>query len=405
MAAVETEVGRGAVKRVANGAFAFVRSHANRLLIPWMRRRVMPSSVLHVSYMVHVPYYTVQFLRRHGYRADYLAVGRSRTWDKADYCFDRTRWKWLSPLVEFWLFWHVMAKYQTVHLHFMMTLSAEGWEVPVLKALNRNIVVHFRGCEARERELNMRLHPAVNICQSCDYDPWVCTLPVNQRRRALAREYGDLTLVTTLDLKDFVTDAIHFPFFALAEDLVPARTEPKWPQRERLRLIHWTNHPGIEGTAEIQRAVANLRARGYAIDLVILSGVSHEQVLAECVNADLAIGKMKMGYYANAQIESLCCGVPTITSVRAEFLTEDILSSGLIVATLDQVERVIAYYMDHPGKLAEKAAIARSSVLRLHDNEALTRRLIAFYEGLGTVKSSTTSARSLPRRSAVAGPV
>jgi hypothetical protein len=137
--------------------------------------------------------------------------------------------------------------------------------------------------------------------------------------------------------------------------------------------------------------------------MVILSGVSHERVLAECVNADLAIGKMKMGYYANAQIESLCCGVPTITSVRPEFVTNDLLSSGLILTTLDKVEHVIAHYMDHPNELLEKARIARSSVLQLHNNEALTRRLIAFYEGLRQAKPS--AATRLPRPSPVAGPV
>jgi len=37
-----------------------------------------------------------------------------------------------------------------------------------------------------------------------------------------------------------------------------------------------------------------------------------------------ASGKFTVGYYANAQIETMACGVPTVTYVREEFLTEQL---------------------------------------------------------------------------------
>ena len=57
----------------------------NQLLARLMVNRVVPGSVLHVSYMGHIPYQSVRTLREHGVAADYLAVGHSRVWSLSDF--------------------------------------------------------------------------------------------------------------------------------------------------------------------------------------------------------------------------------------------------------------------------------------------------------------------------------
>jgi len=91
---------------------------------------------------------------------------------------------------------------------------------------------------------------------------------------------------------------------------------------------------------------------------------------------------MKMGYYANAQVESMALGVPTITYVRPEFLTDDLRDSGFIFNTLEGLEQTLEFYLTHPEELEKKRRIARSSILRLHNNGELCRRLIDLYAGL-----------------------
>jgi hypothetical protein len=338
-----------------------------------------PNSVLHVSYMVHIPYHAVQHLRRVGMRADYLAIGRNPHWDKADFVFDPPWFGPLRALQEFRTFWRVMARYETVHAHFMYALSESGWELPILKRLGRKLVVHFRGCEARDRARNMALHPDCNICSDCDHAPPICMTPLAAARRQQAHDYGDLTLVTTPDMLDFNPRAQHFPFFA-PED-VPRAQRGTAPGRP-FKIVHVTNQPGIEGTRHISAAIERLKAKGFAIDLVWMHGQRHEAVLKELADADLAIGKMKMGYYANAQIESMAAGVPTITHVRDAFMTEALRESGFIFATLDTLEQTLEHYLRHPEALAAKRAKARASILALHDNEGLARRLARHYAAL-----------------------
>lgn len=364
---------------LAERAAWLILAPANWALARFFAPHPHPNSVLHISYMVHIPYQTVQHLRRAGLRADYLAVGRNPHWDKADFVFEPS---WIGPVrafQEFWTFWRVVARYETVHAHFMYTLSQSGWELPILKRLGRKLVVHFRGCEARDRARNMSLHPACNICTECDHKPPICLTADSARRRDQARRFGDLILVTTPDMLDFNSDAEHFPFFAPLDAALPApRRDPARP----FRIVHVTNQPGIEGTRHIEAAIARLRKRGLAIDFVWMRDCSHNDVLAALADADLAIGKMKMGYYANAQIESMAMGVPTITHVRDAFMTDALRESGFIFATLDSLEATIEHYLRNPEALAAKREKARASILALHDNDALARRLARHYAAL-----------------------
>src|SRR5437762_6912017 len=118
----------------------------NLALSMLLRNRKHANSVLHISYMVHVPSHTVQLLRKIGVKADYLAIGISPTWDKCDIQLIPSRWPHIRALQEFVLFWKVVAKYEILHSHFAVLLSTSGWELPILKRMGRKLVIHYRGC-------------------------------------------------------------------------------------------------------------------------------------------------------------------------------------------------------------------------------------------------------------------
>lgn len=359
----------------------------NQVLEVVLAGRVEPNSVLHICYPVHIVHYTVELLRQQGYKADYMALGDSLDWTKVDYRFQRYA-KWLPlTLSEFWCFWRIVSRYQTVHLHFMTGVSETGWEWPILKRMGRKIVIYYSGCEIRDPDLNRKLHPKMNICQICDYKEDKCRNPINDRLRRLCCKYADLELVTTPDLRDFVPHAIHFPFFTPPEEIIPKRSRPYWPENKTFRIVHVTNHPGIEGTIRIEEAINNLKEKGYSIEFVFLKRMPYFRVLHEIANADLAIGKMKMGYYANAQIEAMCCSTPTITHVRDEYMTEELNESGLIFSSVDTIQDTIEQLIKDPEGLVDRRSMTRTSIQKFHNNTELCDRLIAMYEALNAGKN------------------
>jgi hypothetical protein len=345
------------------------------------RNRFIPGSVLHVSVMVHTAYQAATTLRAQGINAKYLAIGASPIWNKSDYILKRSRWSFINKWREFVTFWRIISRYEIVHAHFMLMPSESVWEAAELKQLGRKLVAHFRGCEARNRELNMRLHRKINICQECDHAKPLCKQDSSVRRRAAAENYADAVLVTTPDMLDFYPQAEHVPFFTPVSDsdLYSPIERPEPSPDRPFKIVHVTVHPGIEGTRHIQDAVDRLNARGYRIEFVYLNWVSQDVIRNELATADLAIGKMKMGYYANSQIESMMMGVPTVTYMRDEFMSPALKESGFIFANIDELDGVIAYYIDHPAELEKKRNIARSSIQKLHDNHAIARQLIDIY--------------------------
>jgi glycosyltransferase involved in cell wall biosynthesis len=201
------------------------------------------------------------------------------------------------------------------------------------------------------------------------------------KKRKMIRKYGDVFLVTTPDLKEFIPEAQHLPFF-LPEVTFPSNQNVQKKNGEPIRILHVTGHPGLEGTSEIESTVNRLKTKGYPIEFTFLNFVSHDTVLEELGRADITVGKMKMGYYANFQIESMLLGVPAITYVRPEFMTNALKESGFILCDLGTLEETLKYYLDNSAKLEEKRSLARRSILALHDNDKIAQRLISIYKSV-----------------------
>lgn len=361
---------------------AFFAYPINAVLSLGLRKRVYQDSVLHVSRMGHIPFFMVQRLRTSGKKVDYMAIGTSPVWHKCDYNVRYSILPFIRIFQEMYWFWAVAARYETIHYHFIMTLAYSGWDLPILKKMGRKIVMHFRGCDIREREKNMELNPEINICQKCDYyipyeKKYGCQVGRVKRRRELAVRYGDAFLVTTPDLKDFVPGAVYLPLFAPQA----GAPEKKSVSRE-INIVHVTNHPGIEGTDEIEAVMEGLKKEGFAVNFRKFSGISYDKALEAYAGSDLSIGKLKMGYYANSQIESMYCGTPAITFVRPRFMTEDMRNSGFIFSSIERLKDTMEYLLAHPEEIAKKRSIARESILRLHDNEVIARRLLGLYDDI-----------------------
>ncbi|MEW5758333.1 MAG: hypothetical protein AB1755_02530 [Candidatus Omnitrophota bacterium] len=361
----------------------------NYILLVLLKNNTYSQSVLHISYMIHVPYYMVSALRRQGIKADYLAIGTSRYWDKSDFKVTYSKLPFLRPMQEMYWFWKVAARYEVLHLHFMLSISYSGWELSLAKKMKRKVVVHFRGCDIRDRTNNMKISPEVNICQNCDYfinytGKYNCESDYVKQRRNLVTNYADLFLFTTPDLKDFVpNNSVCLSFFTPEIDISSFFSSGNGKEiKDSIKIVHATNHPGIEDTKEIRNIIDSLKQDGYNIEFLFLNKIPHLEVLKEYQNADLSIGKMKMGYYANAQVESMFFGVPAITYVRDEFVTDDLKDSGFILTNLDDLKTTLKYFLSNPAELKKKKMIARSSILSLHNNDKLARSLVGLYRSI-----------------------
>lgn len=373
--------------------FRFARWLVNSLCFAtyWViskpRRRTEVQSVLQFSIISHKPYMLSRELRRQGLKSEFFALNVPSKRGILDLGYDYGLPAALTParrgLLEIFYLWTVLARYDVIHSHFKTLLSHTGWELKYLRRLGKVLVFHYRGCDIRHRSLNMRIQPVLNCCQECDYPVGACDTDYQRSQVAITTQYGNAFFVTTPDLRDFVPVASeHIPFIQPTgidvDAIVPA---PK--QAEVFRVVTSSNHPGIDGVRFIRDAVDRLASAGRSIELIEVNQLPYREALAVYKSADVFVGKLRMGYYNNANIETMMLGVPNMSYIRDEY--GSIAPDCPIINTRpEQVYDRLSYYLDHRDELHAIGARGPAFVRRHHDPATIVKTLIERYNAVFT---------------------
>lgn len=348
-------------------------------------------SVCHVSLVSHKQYMLSRLARTHGLRGTFIAVNTAPG-AHLEIGFDYHIPAGLHPLWRYlrgaWYLWRVLAFHDVVHYHFNAFLLDRETELEYLRRMGKVVVVHYRGCDVRCRSINTARNPELNCCQECDYPPGSCDTEQQRRKIRVGRTHADLRFVTTPDLLDFAEDAEHLPFIApYGIDLESIAPAPKRPGV--FRVVTSSNHPALDGVRFVRDAVARLAADGVAIELVEVTKTPYREALALYRSADLYCGKLRMGYYNNANIESLMLGVPNMCYIREPFLA-DIPDSPIICARPDNVYEKLKEWIGRPDDLKRLGALGPDFVRRHHDPNRVMLEMLARYNAALERKASSS---------------
>ncbi len=349
-----------------------------------VRRPQQVRSVLQLSIASSKPFMISRVLRQQGLKSDYFALNTDVAsgilnlgWD---YAMPQRIHRLKRRLLEVFYLWTVLARYDVIHSHFKTFLSHDGWEFEYLKRLGKVVVFTFRGCDLRSRTLNMNLYPELNCCVECEYPVGSCDTEYQRSQLALARKYGDRFFVTTPDLEPFFPGASHMPFIQpVLEGMGDIVAAPK--AEGVFRVVTSSNHHGIDGTRFIVDAVERLKAEGRAIELIVVSKQPFREALSIYKSADVYAGKLRLGYYNNANIETMMLGVPNMSFIRDKFrhIAPD---CPIIITTPDTIYGQLKKYLDRPDELRAIGARGPEFVKRHHDAGMLAHRLIEEYNNL-----------------------
>lgn len=360
--------------------FAFYR------LIGRFRRHDRVKSVLQLSIISHKPYMISRAMRKAGLNSSFLALNTDIGWLSIGY--DYALPAKISPvwrrLRARFLLWFVMARFDVIHSHFLASITEDGLEFSYLKRLGKVIVFHFRGCDLRQKSINLQKNPDLNCCQECSYPEGSCDTDYQRQRIATAERYGDLFFVTTPDMIDFMDKAEHIPFiYPNIEGFDQIEPAPRDPAV--FRVVTSSNHHGVDGTEYIRQAVKQLQDEGAAIELVEVAGMPYREALAMYKSGDVYAGKLRMGYYNNANIETMLMGIPNMCYVRDVFLKK-IPDSPIIVTRPETVYRNLKEWLPRREELRALGERSRQFVLRHHDPDMIVALMIQRYNEAYTAK-------------------
>lgn len=339
-------------------------------------------SIAHISIISHQQFILTREIRNVGRRSAFVALNTSddhRLNIGFDYGIPANLEGRRRNLRQFYLLWFVLARYDVIHYHFnAFLIGNEGAELPYLKRMGKVIVFHFRGCDVRSRSVNTARFPDLNVCQECDYPVGSCDTDFQRTKLRRVREFGDLFFATTPDLVALFDGAEHIPFISpTLINFETIETDQKAPGV--FRIVTSSNHPGLDGVRFIREAVTKLQDQGYPVELVEICREKYFKTLSIYKSADLYVGKLRMGYYNNANIETMLMGVANVSYINEEFA--DIAPDcPIICARPENVYDKIKHCLDNLDELREIAGRGPDFVRNHHGPDVVIRRMLERYD-------------------------
>jgi glycosyltransferase involved in cell wall biosynthesis len=211
--------------------------------------------------------------------------------------------------------------YDLYHFHGGIDYFRNGRWVQRLAALGKPIICNYHGPDLRSR----------GVVRVVD-------------------RLSSLNLTNEFDLLSLHPDLHYIPIPYDCADL-PSSTPPA----ERLRIIHTPSVPAAKGTHLIEPVLRRVAAER-RVDYTILSGVSHQRIIAEKARSHIAVEQVGnfggTGYGVNS-LETLAMNLPTITEFTPQYA---------------------AFLTNHPFVLVDKDTLY-DALIRLVDNDGYRREV------------------------------
>jgi hypothetical protein len=166
------------------------------------------------------------------------------------------------------------------------TITNTGLELRLLRGLRKRVVVVFVGSDARPAYVDGNAFPADRAFDAAA----AARLAARQRRQVQRLERHASLVVNARATAQFLTRPF-VNWFALG---IPRVAQPSPPPTANgaVRVLHSPSHPVLKGTAEVRAAVARLRARGVAVELVTIEGRPNAEVLQALRDCHLVVDQL-----------------------------------------------------------------------------------------------------------------
>lgn len=281
-----------------------------------------------------------------------------------------------------------MANYDVFHFFWGVSLwSFWRWhllDLPVLRALGRRIVVHFRGLDLVDIGTFDRARESVVRPESGGTPLVQLTSRADQRRKlARWRRWAHALLISEPDLWDLVPEA------TLSPQVLDISQWPKSEKKSRnneVTIVHAPTNRRKKGTEFVVQACEELQRRGLPVRLVLVEGMPYREVLELYRQADIAVDQVLYGWHGKFSVETMNMGIPTVCYIREDLLKHrpdlPIVSAtpGNLADTLEALIR--------DGERREALAVAGPRyVQRYHSLDVVLDDLISIYDPGNAVRS------------------
>jgi glycosyltransferase involved in cell wall biosynthesis len=252
-------------------------------------------------------------------------------------------------------------------------------EMQLLKRANKRLFTLCYGADYRTRKKTLA-SGKFNFCMDCPAIGKFCLCDDTAGEQVFATisKYATRMLASGLS-RDYVPGGRQLDYVVLDTDAVVPKMAPV-SSGDRLRVVHVPNHPHFKGTRYLEGAVARLTQEGYPVDLVMASGLPHEEAIELMRSADVVVDQLIGGNIGLTALEAMALGKPVISYVRDPGrVLAHADSCPVINANPDSIYNVLREFAAGPRVLVEIGKTSREYVVQQHSIPALAERLRNLY--------------------------
>jgi hypothetical protein len=294
-------------------------------------------------------------------------------------------------------------------LHYQFGITWLPWYLDAYWARlwRRTLLVTYHGGDCRSYSLARVLFPARGRDGAEEADSDV------RRRMGRLSRVCHAALVADLELATYVAPV----FRRVYVTPLPVHTDAEVDRGEQraagrpLVVLHAPSDPEIKGTAAIVRAVEAI-ADEYPVDLRLVTGVTHEQVVRELRGADIVVDQLNSVTSGVFALEAMALGLPVLGEIDASALPPYQTDLPIVRVTPATLERELEALVVDPARRLRLADQGRGFVARNHDPVTVAAIVLEIYRHArdgepgvyqatadGIVPLSTERWRELERRS------
>ncbi len=205
-----------------------------------------------------------------------------------------------------------------------------------------------------------------------------------RRRLRLASRLCAAAIVSDLELASYVKPwfkTVYVVPTPITLPLLPGPSLPPLPGEGPV-VVHAPSNHLIKGTKTIEAAITAVAATR-PLRPVLVSGVRHEQVLAEIERADIVIDQLNSLTTGILALEAMALGKPVLSQYDPSMLAPWARSTPVVAVTAQTLQAQLAALCDDPQRRASLASQGPGFVRSLHGADVVAGLLESVYADKG----------------------
>ncbi|WP_375788900.1 glycosyltransferase [Bradyrhizobium sp. Pha-3] len=251
-------------------------------------------------------------------------------------------------------------------------------EMEIYRQAGKRLYTYAYGADHRTREKTLALGKW-NFCSECP-DPGVycvCDDAGGAAMLRVIREYSTAVVAHGLAMK-LIPGARNVPY--LTVDVSKFSPRQSWSQGDgKLVVGHFPNHGYFKGTRYLQDAIQSLQAEGHAVELLLLSGKPHNEILEAMQTIDVLVDQLISGAFGLTAVEAMASGCPVICYLHDGVAVADREACPVIEANPDTIKEVLRRLISDRTRLSKAGAAGPDYVRKNYSVEALGTHLADLY--------------------------